>query len=344
MEEIIYLHRKIAPELISLIEDRYNILRHLEHTAPIGRRSLSALIGMSERILRGHVDYLKSAGIVNFSVNGMSITEEGFHVLEILTDYIHQLHGLAYLETKLEKGLDLAKVVVISGDSETNAAACTEMGRAAAALVVSELKPGNILAVSGGSTMAKVAQGITKKVEDITVVPARGGLGELVEFQANTIASVMASKLGGKYHLLHIPDGLNEDAMDVIVAKDAQVRHISKLIHKADVLVHGVGEADKMAANRGMEKEHIQQMIDQGAVGEVLGHYFNIEGKVIYDTNSVGLHLNDLAGIGKIIAVAAGKNKAGAIVAAAKAIGKKNILVTDEVTARNIQEIINILS
>ena len=42
------------------------------------------------------------------------------------------------------------------------------------------------------------------------VVPARGGVGEVVEYQANVIASVLAERLRGTYKMLHLPDGLSK--------------------------------------------------------------------------------------------------------------------------------------
>ena len=59
MEKMIQLQRKIAPELVEQIEDRYNILKHIQHAQPIGRRALSALLKLSERVVRSDVEFLK---------------------------------------------------------------------------------------------------------------------------------------------------------------------------------------------------------------------------------------------------------------------------------------------
>ena len=64
MEKMIQLQRKIAPELVEQIEDRYNILKHIQHAQPIGRRALSALLKLSERVVRSDVEFLKDAGLI----------------------------------------------------------------------------------------------------------------------------------------------------------------------------------------------------------------------------------------------------------------------------------------
>lgn len=339
MEKIVRLHRRIAPELIGTIEERYNILRHIQYSQPIGRRALAGMLAIGERIVRAQVDFLKSAGLVDFTPLGMTVTKEGEAILADLAEYIRQLHGLTVLESEIAAKLNLKRVVIIPGDSDADSTVGRELGRAAAGVLGQYLGNNMVIAVSGGSTMARVAEAIYITAPETTVVPARGGLGERVEYQANTIAAVMAGKLGGRYRLLHIPDGMSEEALEVILASDAKVRAAAEMIKNANVLIHGIGQAAEMAARRGLEEETIEDIVRRGAVGEALGHYCNLQGDIVHITNSVGLQLNDLAGIGTVIAVAGGQRKAQAIVAVAKT-GGQSVLVTDEAAARAIQTII----
>ena len=55
MDSIINLQKKIVPELTDLLVQRYQILRQVSHEYPIGRRALSARLGLSERVLRAQV-------------------------------------------------------------------------------------------------------------------------------------------------------------------------------------------------------------------------------------------------------------------------------------------------
>ncbi len=339
MEKIIQLQRKFAPELTQIIEARYNLLRHIQHAQPVGRRALAIMLDMGERVVRAHVDWLKDAGLVEFSQLGMSVTAEGQAMLGDLAEYIRLLHDLVGLEAELAERLNLNKVIIIPGDSDADTAVRRELGRATAGVLSQHLGDNMVVAVSGGSTMAKVAEAINFSFPATTVVPARGGLGEVVEYQANTIAAVMAGKLGGRYRLLHIPDGVSEETLEAILVGDAKLRAVAEMIKHADILVHGIGEAAEMAERRGVPQATIAEIERRGAVGEALGQYCALPGEIVYVTSSIGLRLDDLAGIGTVIAVAGGSAKAKAILAVAGTRGQ-DVLVTDEAAAKAIQLLI----
>ena len=98
MDSIINLQKKIVPELTNLLVQRYQILRQVSHEYPIGRRALAARLGLSERVLRAQVDFLKNGGLLAFSSAGMSVTEEGADILKELADYVRKLQDLNSLE------------------------------------------------------------------------------------------------------------------------------------------------------------------------------------------------------------------------------------------------------
>lgn len=338
----VQLHRKIAPELIGLIEERYDILRHIQYSEPVGRRALALIMEKGERAVRAHVDFLKNAGFVDFSPMGMTLTSAGKLMQSELFEYVKVLHGLTMLETELSEKLGIPQVIIIPGDSEVDTMVPRELGRAAANILGQYLTENNmIVAVSGGTVMANVAEAVNFSQPSVTVVPARGGLGEHVENQANTIAATMATKLGGKYRMLHVPDGVSEEMMGTMFVDNSNnnIHSVTEMIKQANVLIHGIGQAREMAVRRGCDEAFVAKLVDSGAVGEALGHYCTLAGKNIYITSSVGLQLDNLADIGLVIAVAGGRNKAEAIIAVTNA-GGQDVLVTDESAARAIQSII----
>jgi central glycolytic genes regulator len=290
--------------------------------------------------VRAQVDFLKAAGLIDFSPLGMAVTAEGAAILTDLGEYVRALHGLATLEKELAERLGIRRVVIIRGDAGADAIVRRELGRAAAGVLGEHLGDNMTVAVSGGSTMAWVADAVAFARPETTVVPARGGLGEKVEYQANTIAAGIATKLGGRYRLLHVPDGVSEEALGVLLDHDANLRAVAQMIRRADLLLHGIGQAEAMAQRRGLSQAFIAQMRAAGMVGEALGHYCTLAGKVVSDTSSIGLKMDELTGLKHVIAVAGGREKAAAIVAVAAA-GSRDVLVTDEAAARAIQDILN---
>ena len=249
MDSIINLQKKIVPELTNLLVQRYQILRQVSHEHPIGRRALAARLGLSERVLRAQVDFLKGCGLLVFSSSGMTVTEEGMDILKELADYVRKLQGLNSLEQLLCAKLNIGSVVIIPGDSDQEEVVKREIGRAAARILSRLLSDGkkHIVAVSGGTTMAALAANISGSHPQTVVVPARGGLGDNVELQANTIATVLAQRMGASYRQLYVPDSVSEEILNSILAEDTGVKAVVDIIKQADILVHGVGQAAVMA-------------------------------------------------------------------------------------------------
>ncbi|MFW5971967.1 MAG: sugar-binding transcriptional regulator [Bacillota bacterium] len=335
MEYLFKIQEKIVPELISVAENRYTILRNIYYNQPIGRRALSEKIRMSERTVRRELDFLQGRGLIEISRVGAVITKTGSGFLPELDKYIKEIKGIKILENKLRDCLKLDSVFIVPGDLE-HSTIVQEIGRYTARLVKKMLKDGDILAVTGGSTLAQVARAMqsSDKSYNITVVPGRGGLGEEVEIQANTIASTIAKKLGGRYQLLHIPDSIKEENVDRVIAEPS-IQRVLNSLKKANILLHGVGSAEVMAGRRDMSESQIEKLTSKGAVAEALGYYFNQKGEIVYTTTSVGLHLEDLQDIDKVIVVAGAPAKARAIMSV---VSPKyhNLLITDELTAKEI--------
>ena len=308
MDTIINLQKKIVPEMTDLLVERYRILRQVRNEQPIGRRALAGHLNLSERVLRSQVDFLKSSGLLNYSSAGMAITDEGMEILQELAEYVGKLQGLSSLEQFLLKKLTVRRVYIIPGDSDQEAVVKYEIGRAAAHVLISLLNEGkgSIVAVSGGTTLAAAASNIRGNFPDVVIVPARGGLGDTLELQANTVATVMARHLHASYRQLYVPDSVSQEILNSILAEDAGIRAVVDTVKQADILVHGIGRADVMARHRHLPQSFIDKLLSQGAVGEAVGQYSDLQGNQIYMTNNAGLMLRDLPKIGTVIGVFCG--------------------------------------
>ncbi len=335
MKDLFKIQEKIVPELIRKAELRYTILRTIYYHQPIGRRSLANQIDESERVIRNEVDFLRSRAWIEVNRAGASLTPIGENFLEKLDDYIKEVKNIRDIEKRLKKLLDLEEILVIPGNLGYESIK-KELGRFTARYLKNIIKNGDILAVTGGSTLAAVADSMQYDCcnNNIVVVPGRGGLGEEVEIQANTIAAKIAKKLGGKYRLLHIPDNIKEENIDHILTEPSIQKTIETL-KEANILLHGVGSAQKMAKRRKISKKRLKELEAKGAIGESFGYYFNQNGEIVHSNTSVGMNLKDLEKISKVIAVAAGKEKAKAIISAVSP-KYQDVLITDEKAAKEI--------
>jgi central glycolytic genes regulator len=338
MDKLISLQQKIVPETIPLILSRYQILRSVRFLQPIGRRALAEQLHFQERKIRSEVDFLRDQKLLICTPSGMQVTTDGELLLWEMEDYIREIQGLSLLEQKIVKLFSVKKVIVVPGDADLDESVKKDLARETAEYLCENLKDGSILAVTGGTTLAEVAGALiplsTKR--NITVIPARGGLGEEVEIQANTVAANIAKGLGASYRLLHVPDDLRQKTMQSI-AGEPKIKELLEMLRQANMVLHGIGSAEEMARRRGMPPEKLADLLHKGAVGEAFGYYFAIDGSVVHSTSSVGLQLSELGLIKQVVAVVGGKSKTSAV----KAVltnAPRDILIIDEGAARGMVE------
>ncbi|MBB5173459.1 sugar-binding transcriptional regulator [Texcoconibacillus texcoconensis] len=331
MDQLLKLQQKLMPDVIQTLTERYRILRFLRLMQPIGRRTLANNLNVSERVLRSEVTFLKEQGLVYFGTSGMTLTEQGHNLLVQLEDVMHEVFDLADMEAKLAKKLGISNVYIVPGDSDFFPWVKKEMGKKGTLLLKNLLKgEKDVIAVTGGTTIASVAEMMEtdSEMQDTLFVPARGGLGEQVENQANTICATMARKAMGQYRLLHVPDQLSKEAHDSLI-QESSIRQILELIRSANIVIHGIGQAKTMAERRKTPENILNKLQDEQAVAEAFGYYFNHSGDIIHKVRTIGLQLEDLKHIPDVIAVAGGKSKAQAIYAYITN-GPSQMLVTDE--------------
>lgn len=340
LEDILKLQQKIVPELIELLEKRYNILRTIYYNQPIGRRILANSLDLGERVVRTEINFLKNANLIEINTPGMTVTSEGESIIDKLKNFIHDIKGLSEIEEMIKDALKLKNVIVVPGDMDEDKTVVKELGRAAANFVKNIIHNNDIIALTGGTTIKEVIDNMPRisNLKDILVVPARGGIGKNVETQANTLAASLANKIGANYRLLHVPDNLSDKALDTIL-NEKDIKEIIDFIKHANILIYGIGRADEMARRRGVTGEKIEELIKLGTVGEAFGCYFDRSGREIYSTPTIGINTVDLKAVNNPVAVAGGKSKAEAIIAT-EMNHDYGSLITDEGAAREILRII----
>ncbi|MDF2964053.1 MAG: central glycolytic regulator [Paenibacillus sp.] len=340
MREILNIQKQLLPDLLDTMKERYTILHHIMVSGVVGRRTLAVSLNTTERILRSEVDFLKEQGLLEIEATGMRISEAGRQLLESLEPMVKELFGLNELEDRIRQHFGLKQVIIVPGDSDVSPHTKKELGRAGAAALRKYVSKDEVIAVTGGSTMAEVAYHLSSStsLKGSWFVPARGGLGESVDFQANTIASTMAKKTGASYRLLHVPDHLGEDAYQSLM-QDSTILEIIEFIRKARIVIHGMGEAMVMARRRKVDEATTASLQNDGALAEAFGYYFDRGGKILHKMPTVGLRIEDIQEMDCVIGVAGGKSK-GEAIASVLSFGHEDILVTDEAAAIEIVQML----
>lgn len=338
---LIDLEKKIVPEIIDMLDLRYNIIRNILYNEPIGRRGLALKLNMGERTIRTEVGILKKQGLITIENMGMYVTEEGKNLIESLEGVIRELRGISELEKTLENILNVKKIIIVPGNSDENELVLKDMGKTTSVYMQNLIKDDSIIGITGGTTMARVAEEMPKGriAKNLQVIPARGGLGKDVETQSNSIAAKIAKKIDASYKLLHVPDNIDQKTLDALLELP-DIKEVIELLDKMNLLIFGIGRADIMANRRHLSKEQVNLLDEREAVGEAFGHYFDINGSEVWKTLTVGITLESFMKIESVIGVAGGEKKAEAIMAVSS-LRNDMTIITDEAAANKIVKIAN---
>ena len=332
---------KLMPEMNELLEKRYRILQIIQLKKGIGRRVLGEQLSLSERESRKELDILRKQGLIEISRDGAAITSEGSQILLELKEVVREWSGRLQLEQTLSKKLNIKDVIIVPGNVDTNTNAAMLLSQEAAKYLESILTDGNIVAVTGGSTIASISTYVqeTTKWKNLMFIAARGGVGKDVQLQANTIASLFANKLNGSFRTLYMPDTLSEEAY-ATMKKEPFIQDMMDLYARTNVVIHGIGDAIEMARRRNSSEEEIERLKKVGSVSESFGYYFNEQGEAVHRIRTIGVQLEQLTNIEHLIAVAGGAKKARALISYFKQAPEQTVLVTDEGAANQMMKLL----
>lgn len=337
MKSLIEAQNKLVPEMMNMLEARYQVLKYVKMKGPIGRRTLSGIANLTERETRSVLDHLRVQHLITITSSGASITITGDEVLETLKFSMEQSSGRLSLANQLTKLLGIQNVRIVSGDSDTHIATKESLGLEAANEFNLFIEKTKVVAVTGGSTVASIPNYIETEngEKELLFIAARGGVGETLGLQANVIASEFSEAFGGHYLPFYYPDSLCLEAHEAF-HKEPDVVEMIQLYEKVDCVIHGIGDAETMAALRGTSNVYRRMLDESDAKGEAFGYYFDSSGKVVHQIRTVGIQIEQLQRVPYLLAVAGGRSKAEAILSYLSSAPSQTILITDEGAAQEM--------
>lgn len=210
------------------------------------------------------------------------------------------------------------------------------LGIGGAQMLSGRLRPHEALGVGWGDTVARVLhQADFAAMGGVHVVTLAGGVAGYLpaltysrENGQTLTASVIASPIVAS--TARLASALRAEPMIAAVIDEAR---------RVSTAVVGVGTAtaDATLVRLGyLTAEDASKLVDRRVVGDILGQFYDINGKVlklpIHDRR-IGVDLDDLKAVNTVIGVAGGTDKVDAILGALRG-GHLNALVTNESAAR----------
>lgn len=249
------------------------------------------------------------------------------------------------LEAQLTSRYDLRHAIVIkSFEGITDEHRRRLIGHFAASLVPQLIDSETALGIGGGRTLSEVARRVRplENAEGVTVVQLVGNTGpDTKAADATEVTRVLAQRLGVKtfYHLnvpALAPDASYRDALQA----HQDIRMVFQLFGSLEIALVGVGSiTDTLWLDRGwFSPSDIETLQQQGAVGEICGRFFNIQGKQCateYRERVISIDLGELRDKEQVVGIAGGQAKVEAIRAALDG-GLINGLVSDDLTVEAV--------
>lgn len=325
------------PEIDALFQKRFRILQTLATFGPVGRRALAEQLHMTERDVRNEITILSEQQLISVQKKGMICSQTGYVVLEQLSELYRELSGIVAKEQQLAQKFGISRVVIVSGDVESDITVKQQLGKEAAQILLKMAQSKDKVAVTGGSSVASLRDYLVPNtvLSEVEFLAARGGMGDEMTFQANTIVAKFAKKTGATYRTLFLPEHLSAHAHEAM-KQEPIIQEMIAHYEQVNIVVHGIGAANEMAQRRNSSPLEQQALDEKGAVGEAFGYYFNEQGDIVHHIRTIGIQLEQVNQARHVLAIAAGHNKAMAIQAYFKNAAAQTVLITDEKTANAI--------
>jgi DNA-binding transcriptional regulator LsrR (DeoR family) len=247
------------------------------------------------------------------------------------------------LERSLRLEFDLSDAMVIPTSVRAEDLR-PALGEAAAAYLNRVLRSGALVGLGMGRTLAEIPKYMGPRENGTChFIEMVGGIGRGLGFDSYKVSSLLADRCGGEVEHVYTPVIVETAAARRTLLSDPQIQSVLDRATRSDLALVSVGtvDLDSFLFQAGYcDEAGIEALQERGAVGDVLGRFFDIQGQPVpspVEDRLIGLSLDELKRIQMVICVAGGSPKVGSILGALQG-GYVDVLITDEETARAILE------
>jgi DNA-binding transcriptional regulator LsrR (DeoR family) len=261
-----------------------------------------------------------------------------------ITVNVHPDIGLQ-VEAALVAEFGLNQVLLVNDQSD-EAGQRASVARAAAGFLKRHLSDGDVIALGMGRNVGAVPDFVgTPTPRAATFVSAIGG-SPLVDtgVNPNEICRRLAEAFAGSAEVLYAPAYAETPAVRDAFINHGGVRDVLERARAANIALIGIGNArdDSAVVRMGCFSEsEMRGLRDGGAVGDILGSFFDLDGHAVADgvgDRVVAIGRADLERINCVVAICSERDKGDAILGALRS-SMVNVLVTNLSTARSVLEL-----
>lgn len=245
-------------------------------------------------------------------------------------------------------GLDLCAVAVAPAADAAGSATLAAVTRLAGAILDGLISPGDVIGIAWGATLAAVVHELpTRSDPTLEVVQLAGSSARLGRGRdAGELARVLADRLGAVHHVIYAPTFVETPTLRGALLREPEVADTIARFQALDLAIVGVGAmpaadggaASSLLRSGVLDETEVSRLATLGAVGDLVVHPFDAAGQFVAPDlaeRAIAIGVEELRRVRRVVAVASGTRKAGAI-RGALASGVVRMLVTDGPTARAV--------
>jgi DNA-binding transcriptional regulator LsrR (DeoR family) len=245
------------------------------------------------------------------------------------------------LERQLIAAFGLADAIVVPAPAD-EAEITTVVGHAAGTYLTDQVKDGMSVGVGWGATLHMSLKALGgQPCQRLSVVSLLGGMTHSRAVNPSAVARRIADAFGADCYQLTAPVMVADESVRAALWSEPGLRELLERARRVDLALVSVGDVSEEATlfRQGLlPRSALASLQAAGAVGDVLCHFIDAEGKVVdhpVNRRVVAVDLDDLRRVPRIVVAAGGRRKVAAIRAALKGTGA-GVLITEEGAARGL--------
>jgi DNA-binding transcriptional regulator LsrR (DeoR family) len=244
-------------------------------------------------------------------------------------------------DAREDLGLSLAQKTGIKGVHIVPSAINRELTRRSLCGVIARffentLKDGHQVGFGWGRTIMETASLLAPTSQrSIDVVPLLGESSYTGSYsQMNQIVLQVARSFNGEPHFLLVPLVVGTRELRESLLADPVAHEVVERWERLDVACVGIGALPPVPGQvLYLGEENVRCYLEEGAVGDICARYFNLQGKVIdnpLNERMIGMSLEMLRKVPRVIAVAEGPEKTKALIGAVRTSLITDLFIDEE--------------
>lgn len=252
--------------------------------------------------------------------------------------------SLLHLEEEMKARFHLEDVRIVGSGDLDDSGIVWKIAVNAASYFERVLRSGMKIGLTWGRTLNAMVNelSINREIRDLTIYTLVGSAPSSAAFQPNILAQNLLSKYNGSLEIITAPFFCYSAQLCSDIKNDPQISSILEETKKLDLTLVGIGEEPMENASSlsdyPFDNTIICDLISSGAVGDICGNFFDIDGNLcdtIIQDRILSIDIRELPKHKMVIGIGGGTRKVKSILGALHG-SYLDVLITDSQTARAV--------